>query len=336
MGLVTLLKDLAIIVCHAAVCSNESGPDTHMELHQVRYFLASAKHLNFSKAARDCGVSPPSLLRGIRLLELEFGGQLFNRERSRSHLSDLGRLALPYFENIFEQTTEVKRKAKDFVNLKNITLELGIMCTLPPSQFVSVIESFRKHYPSVLLSIKDGNARQLQIALLAGELEAAIYSLPGEEPHELVHSLPLFREQMVIAVGRRHILAKKIIIDGADLNKQPYLERTNCEFAGYAERVFAERKIDGPTVYQSERDDWILAMAAAGMGYSFIPQSCSKYPGVTSRRLREPEFCRTVNLVTVRGRRHSPGIGALIRELVRTKWVGERLCHLTENSHSTE
>ncbi|MBS0253513.1 MAG: LysR family transcriptional regulator [Proteobacteria bacterium] len=74
-----------------------------MEMHQVQYFLASAKHLNFTRAARECGVSSPSLLRAIKLLEFEFGGPLFNRKRRSTHLSKLGRIALPDLEQLIRE-----------------------------------------------------------------------------------------------------------------------------------------------------------------------------------------------------------------------------------------
>ena len=294
-----------------------------MEMHQVRYFLAAAKHLNFTKAAQECSVSAPSLIRAIKLLELEFGGPLFNRERSRTHLTELGRIALPHLEQVLQESLDAKRKARDYLDLKEATLKLGIMCTIAPSQFVELVTGFRERYRNVILRIIDANARQLQTALLAGDLEAAIYCLPGETPHERTHVMPLFREQMVIAVCRSHALAMKKVIAAAHLNGEAYLDRINCEFSGYADRIFAERLIDGPTVYQSERDDWILAMVAAGMGYSFLPRSSAEYPGVVFRPLTEPEFWRTVNLVTVRGRRHSPAAGALVREVMRTKWQGQ-------------
>ena len=294
-----------------------------MEMHQVRYFLAAAKHLNFTKAAQECSVSAPSLIRAIKLLELEFGGPLFNRERSRTHLTELGRIALPHLEQVLQESLDAKRKARDYLDLKEATLKLGIMCTIAPSQFVELVTGFRERYRNVILRIIDADARQLQTALLAGDLEAAIYCLPGETPHERTHVMPLFREQMVIAVCRSHALAMKKVIAAAHLNGEPYLDRINCEFSGYADRIFAERLIDGPTVYQSERDDWILAMVAAGMGYGFLPRSSAEYPGVVFRPLTEPEFWRTVNLVTVRGRRHSPAAGALVREVMRTKWQGQ-------------
>ena len=63
-----------------------------MEMHQVRYFLAVAEELNFTRAAEKCNVSQPSLSRAIQMLEHEFGGALFRRERGRTHLTELGQM----------------------------------------------------------------------------------------------------------------------------------------------------------------------------------------------------------------------------------------------------
>ena len=66
-----------------------------MATHQIRYFLAVAKTLNFTQAAEECHVAQPSLSRAIRNLEEELGGELFRRERALSHLTELGKLMLP-------------------------------------------------------------------------------------------------------------------------------------------------------------------------------------------------------------------------------------------------
>ena len=69
-----------------------------MEMHQIRYFLAVSKTLNFTRAAEECHVSQPSLTRAIKLLEDEFGGELFRRERNLSHLTELGQRMLPLIQ----------------------------------------------------------------------------------------------------------------------------------------------------------------------------------------------------------------------------------------------
>ena len=58
-----------------------------MEMHQVRYFLAVARALNFTRAAEECHVAQPSLTRAIRQLEGELGGDLFRRERPQAQLT---------------------------------------------------------------------------------------------------------------------------------------------------------------------------------------------------------------------------------------------------------
>ena len=58
-----------------------------MEMHEIKYFLVLADELNFTRAAERCNVSQPSITRAIKMLELELGGPLFHRERSKTHLS---------------------------------------------------------------------------------------------------------------------------------------------------------------------------------------------------------------------------------------------------------
>ena len=291
-----------------------------MEMHQVRYFLAVADELNFTRAAEKCNVAQPSLTRAIKLLENEFGGSLFHRERANTHLSELGRMVRPHLKQIMEDSIEAKRSAQDFVKLRKSKLKIGMMCTIAPNQLVELIGSLHTRYPGLELELIDASARQLDARLLEGDLEVAIYCLPGEKPDERLHVLPLFREQMMIVVHPAHPLSMHNTIRLPDLEDQPYLNRVNCEFYGCS-------LFDGCSawnmVYKSERDDWILAMIASGLGFGFMPENCISHPGVVARPLVEPEYWREVNLATVRGRPHSPALGALVREAMRVKWHGQ-------------
>ena len=69
-----------------------------MEMHQVRYFLAVARMLNFTRAADDCNVTQPSLTRAIKQLEAELGGDLFRRERPAAQLTELGQRMHPLLQ----------------------------------------------------------------------------------------------------------------------------------------------------------------------------------------------------------------------------------------------
>ena len=75
-----------------------------MEMFQIRYVLAAARSLNFTKAAAECNVSQPALTKAIKNLEAELGTDLFHREGRRVRLSDFGRSMLPHLQHIFDET----------------------------------------------------------------------------------------------------------------------------------------------------------------------------------------------------------------------------------------
>ncbi len=295
-----------------------------MEMHQIRYFLAVAAELNFTRAAEQCHVSQPALTKAIGLLEQELGGPLFRRERERSHLSELGRLVHPHLIQVYEQMQAAKQEAKRFTKLAKAELNLGVMCTIAPGQLVDLISSVLVNHPGIELKMIDAASAEIEKKLLQGDLDVAIYCRPGVKPDERLHHLPLFREQFVIVLHPEHELASRNVVKAADLNGQRYINRTNCEFYRVAGREWSAHGFDDcELVYRSERDDWVLAMVASGLGFGFMPGSCVNHPGVVKRTLVEPECWREINLVTVRGRPHSPAVGALVREAMRVRWLGD-------------
>lgn len=291
-----------------------------MEMHQVRYFLAVADLLNFTKAAEKCNVAQPSLTRAIKLLEAELGGPLFHRERANTNLSELGRMVRAHLQQVHDESVAAKRVAQDFKKLNKVTLRLGIMCTIAPTQLTELIGSIGARYPTVELHLTDSSAPELHRKLIEGEIELAIYAMPSEQLDPRLKALPLFQEQMVIALNPGHRLASKNAIMPKDLDGERYINRINCEFNGCVLPQLDD--VEFKTVFRSERDDWVLAMIASGAGFGFMPEYCVNHAGVVARPLIEPEFWREVNLVTVRGRPHSPAVGALVREAVRIKWHG--------------
>ena len=84
-----------------------------MEMHQVRYFLAVARTLNFTRAADECNVTQPSLTRAIKQLEAELGGDLFRRERP-SGLTELGQRMHPLLKQCYEAALGARSLASDF------------------------------------------------------------------------------------------------------------------------------------------------------------------------------------------------------------------------------
>jgi DNA-binding transcriptional LysR family regulator len=293
-----------------------------MEMHQVRYFLALAEELNFTRASERCNVTQPALSRAIKLLEEDLGGLLFRREHESTHLTDLGHMVSPHLQSVYDHSMLAKHLSQDF--MRRLPLRLGIMSTISPDEIVDLIGNIRTRHPDVELKLCDSNANDLRSRLLAGDLEVVIYALPGEEPDLRTHSIPLFREQMVLAVHRGHRLAKERAFPVREMNNESYIHRMNCEFAGYADHILQQQGVTCTPTYWSERDDWTLAMVAAGLGFAFMPANAVKHPGVVGLPVVEPEFWRQVNLVSVRGRRYSPGVGSLVREAMRKAWFGKR------------
>lgn len=287
-----------------------------MEIHQVRYFLAVTEELNLTRAAERCSVSQPSMTRAIKALEDEFGGPLFHRERARTHLTELGRMLLPHMQEIMQRTTETRRLAEGFRTAERAMLKLGLMCTIAPANLIELVRSLKASHPGVELQILDATAGSLAERLDAGDLEVAIFCRP-EGIAENHHSLPLYSERFVIAVSPDHPLAALETIRVRDLHGADYLDRIHCEQGEAVSAIFKEQGVVDRTVYTSDRDDWILAMAAAGLGYSFLPEQCAQHPGIVTRPLVDPEIWRQVALVTVRGRPHSAPLGAFVREVTR-------------------
>src|SRR5262245_6626574 len=81
-----------------------------METNQVRYFLALCKEQSFTRAAKRCGVSQPSVSNAIKRLEEELGGDLFHRTKNGAKLSPLGVAMRPYLDQI-NQCAEGARRA---------------------------------------------------------------------------------------------------------------------------------------------------------------------------------------------------------------------------------
>ena len=230
----------------------------------------------------------------------------------------------PHLETVFAAAVRAKQTSKELSQQKTVPLKLGIMSTISPDEIVDLIGTLESKYPGLELKLSDADAKTLRARLIEGELECVIYALPGEEVDDRTHVMPLFAEQMVIVVNRTHALANAKAFPVKKLDGERYIHRQNCEFAGYADHILMEQGVTCTPSYWSERDGWTLAMVAAGLGFAFMPINAVKHPDVVGVPVVEPEFWRQVNLVTVRGRPHSVGVGALVRESMRKKWFGQK------------
>ncbi len=86
-----------------------------MQMHQVRYFLAVAEELNFTRAAERCNVTQPSLSRANKLSRRSFEGCFFTAsENRRTFLRILATWPGPHFQSVYDQSRLVKRLSQEF------------------------------------------------------------------------------------------------------------------------------------------------------------------------------------------------------------------------------
>ena len=291
-----------------------------MEMHQVRYFLAVCETMNFTRAADSCGVSQPSLTRAIQKLEQELGGPLFRRERSRTHLTELGRLVRPRLEAVHDSSLAARLEAEEYHAMERAPLRLGIMSTIGPARLVDFMTRLRQQIPNVELRLLEAAGRQLVEDMMNGELDVALVGLPAYP--ERIDAQPLYTERYVVAFPKGHRFEAMSAVPFRELNGERYLKRVHCEFMDHLDTESEAYAFDVDLQYSSEREDWVQAMVLSGLGCSIMPEYLPVIPGIATRTLVEPEISRRISLITVAGRRFSPAVAALVRLARRYAWEG--------------
>ncbi|MBV8455796.1 MAG: LysR family transcriptional regulator [Acetobacteraceae bacterium] len=290
-----------------------------MELNEIRYFLALSQTLNFTKAAEICNVSQPALTRAIQKMEDELGGLLFSRERSNTHLTELGRMLKPHLEEVTARTHATRETAARFLRLDGAHISLGVMCTIGPMLFASFLSAFRVGHPGIEMTVLENVPDRLSDLLLNGELDVALMARPhGFSPP--LRALPIYNERFVIACSAGHPFARQNVVRVSELDGQSYLSRINCEFRDMLGETCVANGAHLVRCYRSEREDWILMMVAAGMGVCFLPEYSATVPGVVPRPVIDPTVEREVCLVTVAGRRWSPPVATFVQAVQRYPW----------------
>lgn len=292
-----------------------------MEMHQVRYFLAVCEAQNFSRAAESCHVAQPSLTKAIKKLEEEFGGALFYRERHRTQLTDLGRRLKPHLETVHAATAAAKADVEGFLAEDAMAIDLGVMSTIGPALMVDFFSRLRLENPDLDINIQEAQGHDLVKALRDGKIDAGLIGLPNLPDDFRV--LPLYDERYTIAFAKGHPFEQLNAVPLLDLDGQEYLQRVHCEFTDHFDELGIERAFKTNVRYSSEREDWIQTLVLAGLGCAVMPEYLPMLPGISTRPVTDPEVSRTIALVTVAGRRHTPALKAMIRLAGLFPWPGK-------------
>lgn len=292
-----------------------------MEMAQIRYVLAAARSLNFTKAAQVCCVTQPALTKGIRALETELEAELFYREGRRVMLSEFGKSMLPHLENILEETEAARALAQNFRLLKKVPIRLGVLSTIGHVRLARFLARFEKASPGVEMSVSESSAAELVDKLLDGELDVLFATRTVELEHRF-RTQNLYKERYVVVFPPDHRLGALNAISLSDLSGENYVDRLSCEMREMVMRVCQTEGVELYARFRSEREDWVQAMVLAGIGFAFMPEYSVSLPGLLQRPLVEPEVERQIAAMTVPGRKFSPGLDSFMRAANRFRWPG--------------
>lgn len=292
-----------------------------MEMFQVRYVLAAAKSLNFTKAAAQCNVSQPALTKAVKTLEAELGAPVFHREGKQILLSDFGRSLLPHLQHILHETEATRNLADNFRLLKKVPIRLGVMSTVGPVRLSRFLAKFQADHPGVEVAVSESGAADLKAQLEGGDLDLAVLNTMDQARGSFtVHDL--YKERYVVIFPPEHRLAALNTIKLADLSDEPYVDRLSCEMREAVMAVCRDRKVTLYARFRSEREDWVQAMVLARIGFAFMPECSVTLPDLLQRPLIDPEVSRTISLLSAPGRPYSPATAAMVRAAQRFRWPG--------------
>jgi DNA-binding transcriptional LysR family regulator len=199
-----------------------------MEMHQVRYFLAVAQTLNFTRAAEECNVAQPSLTVAIRHLEEELGGDLFRRERPHARLTDLGQRMQPLLQQCYESALGARSLASSIKSGEVGSLRIALSATIETALVMPYILELRKHFKHLDVKLMRGTATQVAEFMKNGSAELAIASSLGKIWDRL-DTWPLFTEAFVLMISRKHRLAGCHSVHLSDLRSEALVIQTYCE-----------------------------------------------------------------------------------------------------------
>jgi DNA-binding transcriptional LysR family regulator len=291
-----------------------------MEMHQVRYFLAVARTLNFTRAAEECHVSQPSLSRAIKTLEEELGGDLFRRERNLTHLTELGRLVMPMLKQCYESALGAKSLAQSYQKAAALPLRLALSSTINLGLLASPLTELVRCFPGLELKFYRGHGEAAAEHLKAGESEVAVAGEFGTS-WDRFDRWPLFTEPFCLVVNRNHPLAERNAVEIAHLRGERLLPRPYCERADALAGLLAAEGISQSSGDNILSDHDVITLIDANVGISIVPESAPGSEKLVRTPLQGLELTRTVYVYAVAGRERSPASAALIKLLRAADWV---------------
>lgn len=292
-----------------------------MEIHQVRCFIAVARYLNFTKAAESLRVAQPSLSRAIHKLEEELGGQLVHRERSFTHLTELGRTLKPHLEVAHSAIEATKRQARDFHNRTGGKLVVGACNLIGTEALAPLLGLIQRRSDNLELQVVVAASDAVRDGLLSGQFDAGfVTDLAGSSPSSERLALQiLLRDRFVVAhpPGHRFAALPEVTLDMLDGEPLAEHSANPCEQALAV--LMEARGCTRLVRHRSNHVRWLAWLVRTGLACAILPEMAACRAGLDRKPLVGLDLSPSIAFATIAGRRHSPALSKLVRQVANLR-----------------
>lgn len=244
-----------------------------MELRQLRYFIATAELLNFTRAAERHRVAQPALSRQIRSLEDELGVALLERDSRRVALTAAGHLFLQDVREIMEQLEGAEARIKRFHREARQTLKLGFAPSLAGDRLPSIIQSISERRPDLQIALHDLTNEDMITGIRNRELDAALLPAAAVPRSEFFTVWPLSKINFSVVFPQGHPLSGQKRVQVADLRRENLIAYDRRHYPDYwklLREIYAKAKL--PLIVSTEVDGGgsLLASVQSGQGVAIV------------------------------------------------------------------
>ena len=292
-----------------------------MEMHQVRYFLAVATTMNFTRAADECHVSQPSLSRAIKLLEAELGGDLFRRERPTARLTTLGQQMHPLLMQCYESAMGARSLANAIRQREVGSLAMIFSRAVDLAIVAPRLAALQGQFERLQLKLLRGNGEEIAEALKNGDADLAITASLGDN-WERLDRWPLFEEPFLFVTSHTHRLANRSMVTMEDLSDERLVLRPYCDSTNVLLSVLRDRGVAVENCDEITSDDDLVTLLQASSAGAVAPASLADGGRLARIPIADLELRRTVCLYGVAGRQRTAAATAIMKMLRGAHWTG--------------
>ncbi len=271
-------------------------------LRQLRYLIALAEHLNFTRAAQASFVSQSTLSTGLKELESTLGVQLVERGKQNVALTTVGKEVVARARQVLAAAEDLSDFASDASRPMQGQLRLGVIPTIAPFLLPSVMPALREKFPALQLALREDLTAHLLERLRNRQLDFALIALPYDTGDLRV--LPLYKDKFWL-VGREKdpaITGKAIQLSSDWTERLLLLEEGHC-LRDHALQACSATEVANVDGMEATSLLTLVQMVASGMGVALLPEMAIHSGllnnlALKSRPLAPPAPERVIALVT--------------------------------------